>query len=328
MSLKHIIRKNSVEVAACIIFTLVIAGSAFLIYQSFILKENFGSLYLTTTANATHANQHLFRTTLSPDAACALQHLLWTSAALIILLFSLSAILFWYAARSRALLTRAAAIRKKSHDRYRFLTEGPPTIGIIRFSLVDGRVMDCNRAALNITGLPRADFVGRPVTDFIDPKDLDFVKQELLELRAGRPNHYFTVRMPEFHGGTKIMAWHISVMKFLDEEPQAVAILTDVSKEHELQLERIEKERLAGVLEMAGAAAHELNQPMQVVSGQLWMLLQKTDTTDPAYKTLKTIHAEIERMTSISRKIASISSYEVKEYVGETRIIDIDRAAG
>ncbi len=328
MSPRHLIRKNPAEVTAAMIFILVIAGSAFLIYQTFMLREQLTLLYSTAAANATISPHQPFRTTLTPDTASALQQILWTSAALIILLFSLSAILFWYATRRRAQLARAAAIMKKSHDRYRFLTEGPPTIGIIRFSLVDGRVMDCNRAALNITGVPRADFVGRPVTDFIDSRDSDYVKRELQELRAGRPNHYFTVRMPEFHGGTRVMAWHISVLKFLDEEPQAVAILTDVSREHELQLERIEKERLAGVLEMAGAAAHELNQPMQVVSGKLWMLLQKTDTADPAYRTLKTLHAEIERMTAISRKIASISSYEVKDYVGKTRIIDIDRASG
>jgi len=225
------------------------------------------------------------------------------------------------------MLARAAEIRKKSHERYRFLTEGPPTIGIVRFSLVDFKLLDCNRAALSITGMPRSEFVGRPITDFIDGRDLAFVKLELQELRSCRSSHYFTVKMPHYHGGGRHIAWHISVMKLLDEEPQAVAILTDVSKEHEVHLERMEKERLAGVLQMAGAAAHELNQPMQVISGLLWMLLKKMDEQDPSRKTLHTIYAEVERMTAISRKIANIGSYEIKDYVGETKIIDIDRAA-
>ncbi len=60
----------------------------------------------------------------------------------------------------------------------------------------------------------------------------------------------------------------------------------------------------------------------------LYMAMQKVDKHDPLYKSLETISSEVERMTAISRKISGISSYETKEYVGDTKIIDIDAAAG
>ncbi len=41
----------------------------------------------------------------------------------------------------------------------------------------------------------------------------------------------------------------------------------------ELQAELVEKEKLQGVIEMAGAVCHELNQPMQVVSGVSELLM-------------------------------------------------------
>ncbi len=321
----HFFKRHAVSILAAFCLIIVLAGSIYILWQSYCFQ---GSLVSAVQGSIPPSSNRTAGVLLSPENIQRLKEIIRTSAFLITALFALSSVLLWYAVRSRARLERAASIRKKSHDRYRFLTEGPPTIGMVRFSLVDFRFLDCNRAALNITGMPRAEFVGRSVTDFIDARDTGFVTLELQELRAGRNSHYFTVKMPHYHGGVRHIAWHISVIRQPDEEPQAVAILTDVSREHEVQIERMEKERLAGVLQMAGAAAHELNQPMQVVSGLLWMLLEKMDRRDSSYKMLQTIYTEVERMTAISRKISGISTYEVKEYVGETKIIDIDRAAG
>lgn len=329
--MRHFLKRYSVEILLIFILLAVLAGSIWLLWLSYGFQKELTVMTGHSTGAAGNCTKGLLESAqlyLTGKGMHGLRMIMQTSSILIVALFSLCAALCWYSMKNRALLARAASIRKKSHDRYRFLTEGPPTIGIVRFSLVDFRLMDCNRAALNITGMPRSEFIERPLTDFIDSRDTGIVIMELQELRGGRVSHHFTVRMPRYHGGIRYITWHISVMKHVDDEPQAVAILTDVSKEHEVQIERMEKERLAGVLQMAGAAAHELNQPMQVVSGLLWMLLEKMDRDDPLYKTLETIYAEVERMTVMSKKIAGISSYEVKDYVGETKIIDIDRAAG
>ncbi len=318
----HFLKRNIQAVLCGITGVAVLGITSYLLWEAYSFHEQFLENRLP---GQTMAGGGIW---LSAENLEHLQDIIGLSAVLIVAIFTMCAFLLWYVMRSRVLLARAAAIRKKSHDRYRFLTEGLPSIGIIRFSLADFRVIDCNRAALNITGMPRAEFIGRIVTDFVDPRELNVVMLELDELRAGRTSHYFPVKMTHYNGGTRYMAWHIAVIRQPDEEPQAVAILTDLSREQELHIERMEKERLAGVLQMAGAAAHELNQPIQVISGLLYMLLNKVDRRDPAFKTLQTINAEVERMTAISRKISGISSYETKEYVGDTKIIDIDAAAG
>ena len=116
-------------------------------------------------------------------------------------------------------------------------------------------------------------------------------------------------------------------MKAPNTEPEAIAMVLDVTHKIKAEEERLEKERLAGVLEMAGATAHELNQPLQVVSGIAWMMLSKLDKDDPNYTRAEKIYKEVERMTNIAQKISAISSYKVKKYVGKTRIIDIEKAA-
>ena len=95
-----------------------------------------------------------------------------------------------------------------------------------------------------------------------------------------------------------------------------------------LQNELREKEKFQGVLEMAGAVCHELNQPLQSVSGFSELLLMDIETSDPNHKRLKNIMMGIERIGDLTRKIMKITRYRSKNYMnGKSRILDIDQAS-
>ncbi len=87
-----------------------------------------------------------------------------------------------------------------------------------------------------------------------------------------------------------------------------------------------EREKLQGVLEMAGAVCHELNQPLQSVSGFSEMLLMDLEKTDPKYETLRTIKKEIDRIGELTRRIMKITRYQAKPYL-KGRIVDIHQAS-
>jgi phosphoserine phosphatase RsbU/P len=91
-----------------------------------------------------------------------------------------------------------------------------------------------------------------------------------------------------------------------------------------MQNELGERERLQGVLEMAGAVCHELNQPLQSISGYSELLLMDMHEDDPKHKMLKTIKSQVERMGELTRKIMKITRYQSKPYLSKSRIIDID----
>lgn len=93
-----------------------------------------------------------------------------------------------------------------------------------------------------------------------------------------------------------------------------------------LQNEMREREKLQGVLEMAGAVCHELNQPLQVVSGFAEILLLDVDTDDRKYKKLKTIKEGIDRIGELTRRIMKITRYQAKPYL-KGRIVDIHQAS-
>lgn len=93
-----------------------------------------------------------------------------------------------------------------------------------------------------------------------------------------------------------------------------------------LQNEMKQREKLQGVLEMAGAVCHELNQPLQSVSGFSEILLADIEKDDPNYEALITIKAGIDRIGELTKKIMNITHYKSRPYL-KSRIVDISNAS-
>lgn len=90
----------------------------------------------------------------------------------------------------------------------------------------------------------------------------------------------------------------------------------------------LEKERLAGVLEMAGAVCHELNQPLQVIQLYVDAINSAKIKEKSVRDALEQIHRQTVRMGSITKKIMQITKYESRDYLEGVRIIDIEKASG
>lgn len=108
---------------------------------------------------------------------------------------------------------------------------------------------------------------------------------------------------------------------------ELLARIKSVLIHKKLEKKLMEEERLNGVLEMAGGICHELNQPMQVVSGYSELLLMDMGKDNSAYPYIKMIKEQTNKMGSITRKLMRITKYETQEYIEGSRIIDIDKAS-
>jgi len=93
------------------------------------------------------------------------------------------------------------------------------------------------------------------------------------------------------------------------------------------QAQLIEAEKSKVVVEMAGATAHELNQPLTTILGLIQLIEQNPDDEQSLHQDLKRIADAAWDMAEIVRKIGQITHYETKQYVTGMQIIDIDRAA-
>src|SRR5690606_3029258 len=80
------------------------------------------------------------------------------------------------------------------------------------------------------------------------------------------------------------------------------------------------------VAELAGAAAHELNQPLTSIIGYA-QLIQRPSEKDAAHlRAVGIILSEAERMAGLVKKIATSTKYETTGYVRGAKMLDVDRA--
>ena len=100
-----------------------------------------------------------------------------------------------------------------------------------------------------------------------------------------------------------------------------------MKKRRQLEEESLRRERLQGVIEMAGAACHELNQPLQALSGYSHLLLSDLPEDSPLFGEIKKIKEMVNQLGQITQKIMFITRYETKEYIEGSNIIDIDKAS-
>jgi two-component system, cell cycle response regulator len=93
----------------------------------------------------------------------------------------------------------------------------------------------------------------------------------------------------------------------------------------EQQQSVIKEERLKVLLQMAGATAHEMNQPLMSLIGNIDLIRMSKD--DPAKWMPRLGHIESagKRMADIVRKIQTIGSDEVIPYPGGSKIINFDQ---
>lgn len=202
---------------------------------------------------------------------------------------------------------------------------------------ITGLVLLFNRAAERIYGYEAKDVVGMMNLRDLYPDDHANHIMRLLHSREhggpGRLEGYRTEVLAK--DGARVPVMLSAALIFENGEPTGlVSVFTDlrelVRMEARLtaaQEELRAREKQSIIAELAGAAAHELNQPLTSVLGYAELICRRVDPASPIRTAAGTIRDEAERMAEIVRKIGKITRYETKSYVGGAKIIDLDRSS-
>lgn len=86
-------------------------------------------------------------------------------------------------------------------------------------------------------------------------------------------------------------------------------------------------ERREAAVEMAGAACHELAQPLTTMTLQIEMLLRATAEDDPRRQNLLSLQQNAERLGDLVHRISQVSQYVTRPYAQGLRIIDVEAAS-
>ncbi len=189
-------------------------------------------------------------------------------------------------------------------------------------TLEDGFYIDVNEAFLRTTGYRREEVLGRASHDLGIWADPDQRTQMIKTLRERGEVRNLEARFRMKSGEIRHVLWSAEVIEYGDEVC-LLAVTRDITSRKQAEKERLQKEKLEGVLEVAGAACHELNQPLQY----LFLLLNEVLGEIPKSEAVKEMKAQLERIKGITRKLESITTYETRDYIQGSKIIDIDKAS-
>jgi PAS domain S-box-containing protein len=189
-------------------------------------------------------------------------------------------------------------------------------------TLEDGFYIDVNEAFLRNTGYRREEVVGRTSLELGIWADPDRRAQMANILREQGAIRNLEVRFRMKSGDIRYMLWSAEVIEYGDEKC-LLAVTRDITDFKRAEQEQLQRERLQGVLEMAGATCHELNQPLQYI----YLLLSEALEKDPKSESIRGMKKQFDRIKEITNKLESITLYETKDYIKGSKIVDIDKAS-
>lgn len=174
----------------------------------------------------------------------------------------------------------------------------------------DFKIFLWNKGAENIYGYKTEEVMGKDFSILI-PKNLlekgerEFLIEEVL--RKGFLSNYETERIAK-NGDLK----HVSITRFRihnerGEPIGSVGIVRNVTEEANLKKELREKEYLALIGEVVSSIAHNLSNPLNIISGNADYLLLDKKEDDESYEELKVILDEATRITKSIRQLLNFS---------------------
>jgi two-component system, sporulation sensor kinase E len=168
------------------------------------------------------------------------------------------------------------------------------TNGVMTFDK-DCHLTTINRAALDMLRLQRDQAIGKTSQELFGEGELARSVHETLEKKVPSARMEAMLDRP---GGRIWLGYNTAVLS--DRQAAALGVIvsfSDLTEVKRLQ-EQVElRERLTALGEMSAGIAHELRNPMAVISGYLTLLSKKNDSADQ--ETIRSIANEINGMNRI-----------------------------
>ncbi len=102
-----------------------------------------------------------------------------------------------------------------------------------------------------------------------------------------------------------------------------IEVIRDVTAQRRLETEQARRNKLEGVVELAGTVAHEINTPLFAALGNA-QLLELDLEEDEQVEEVRTIIRNLKAIADLTAKMATMTGYTTRDYVGNTRIVDLD----
>ncbi len=191
---------------------------------------------------------------------------------------------------------------RESERRFRVITDTAPVgVAIVRVS--DGSIRYCNPHYAQVLGVSAGELLGRRETDYCYDR-----RQREHQARALARDGYVKNHELQFRRDDGSLGWVLSsIQKMeLDGEPVLLYAHVDITAEKEAQAQLMQTSKLATIGEMASGMAHELNQPLSIISmaAEMTLLDIEEDTLEAS-----ALKEKLERISHQAQRMAEIINH-------------------
>jgi PAS domain S-box-containing protein len=216
---------------------------------------------------------------------------------------------------------RAKEAVRISEDKFQKAFRSSPEWFVIS-TLDDGFYLDVNDAFLKATGYRREEVIGHTSVELGIWEDTN-KRAEMVEMLKNKLKvRDLEVGFRMKSGEIRSMLWSAEIIDY-GEEKCLLAVTRDITHRKRAEQEKLQREKLQGVLEMAGATCHELGQPLQIAFAMIDRLVETTRKND----NIKKLEAQLYLMKDITENVRKITAYKTKDYISGQKIIDIEEAS-
>jgi hypothetical protein len=147
---------------------------------------------------------------------------------------------------------------------------------------------------------------------------------ELGDIRGGISVSIPTDTQRSFHDAMEIQTRRGLLIVGLFSSSVIIGIIWVFSRRLNRAIEiELEAGKLKSAVQLAGAAAHELRQPMTIISGCAELLKDKLSQGEDVKHETRIIVEQCNRMNDLIISMLNITEYRVKSYDEETKIFDL-----
>lgn len=190
----------------------------------------------------------------------------------------------------------------------------------------EARFRYVNPEFMRITGYSEEELIGTEPLNIVQPQHRGKVRENCIAMLKGERLFPYEFLVDDKGGQPRWILESATSIQYRGSRA-AICYFMDISKIKQAEDDRLEKEKLLSVLEIAGAVGHELNNPLQIVLTGTERLAPAPDADPRQANLYRLLKKNVEKMRETIHKFNNITQYATKAYVDGKKIIDIDKAS-
>ena len=187
-----------------------------------------------------------------------------------------------------------------------------------------GVVLLGSRSAAELTGYSRDEIVGLDIAQFHSEEGAARW-QDLVRRQESEPGIYED-RLKRKDGREIPVEWTMAAFS-VGSEAYFIGVARNLTDRKSADEKRMEAERLNTLLEIAGGAAHEINQPLTAILGYAEMALDSLGKDDATYSYQQQIVEAALRINDILKRMQAVREYRTRPYADGHQIVDFEQSS-